>query len=119
VLREDTSRSVPPFFKSVLGGARTLRGFRAGTAVGDMMATTSAELRIPLTSPLKIGKFGASVFIDAGATYDKGRQLSDQHIRKGVGGGVWATAALFHVSLMVAHGIGAGTRVHFDAGLTF
>ena len=118
-LREDMSRTAPPFFKSVLGGADTLRGFRAGTAVGDTMVATSAELRIPLTSPLRVAKFGTSVFIDAGTTYDKGQRFSDQHLRKGVGGGVWATAALFRISLMVAHGIGAGNRVHFGAGLTF
>jgi outer membrane protein assembly factor BamA len=119
VLREDMSRSAPPFYKSVLGGADTLRGFRAGTAVGDTMMATSAELRIPLTSPLQIAKFGTSIFADAGTTYDKGQRFADQHLRNGVGGGVWATAALFHISLMVAHGIGAGNRVHFAAGLTF
>ena len=118
-VREDMSRTAPPFFQSVLGGADTLRGFRAGTAVGDTMVATSAELRIPLTSPLHIAKFGTSVFIDAGTTYDKGQRLADQRLRKGVGGGVWATAALFRISLMVAHGIGAGNRVHFGAGLTF
>ncbi len=118
-LREDMSRSAPEFFKSVLGGADTLRGFRAGTAVGDTLVATSAELRIPLTSPLNIAKFGTSVFIDAGTTYDKGQRLADQHLRRGVGGGVWAAATLFRISLMVAHGIGAGNRVHFAAGLTF
>jgi outer membrane protein assembly factor BamA len=119
VVREDISRTAPPFFKSVLGGADTLRGFRAGTAVGDTMVATSAELRIPLTSPLHIAKFGASVFMDAGATYDKGQRFADQRLKRGVGGGVWMTAALFRISLMVAHGIGAGNRVHFGAGLTF
>jgi outer membrane protein assembly factor BamA len=119
ILREDMNRSAPPFYKSVLGGAATLRGFRAGTAVGDTMVAASAEVRIPLTSPLHIAKFGASVFIDAGTAYDKGQRFSDQHLRRGVGGGVWATAALFRISLMVAHGVGAGTRVHFGAGLTF
>src|SRR5205823_14031070 len=94
-LREDMSRTAPPFFKSVLGGADTLRGFRAGTAVGDTMVATSVELRIPLTSPLHIAKFGTSVFIDAGTAYDKGQRFQDQHLRRGVGGGVWATAALF------------------------
>ena len=67
----EVSRTAPPFFKSVLGGADTLRGFRAGTAVGDTMVATSAELRIPLTSPLHVAKFGTSVFIDAGTAYDR------------------------------------------------
>ena len=57
--------------------------------------------------------------MDAGTTYDKGQRFGDQRLKRGVGAGVWATAALFRISLMVAHGIGAGTRVHFGAGLTF
>ena len=43
-----------------------------------------------------------------------------RHARhKGVGAGVWLIAALFQLNLSVAHGLGAGTRVHFGAGLTF
>ena len=118
-LREDQSRAAPPYFKSILGGSSNLRGFRAGTAVGDTLAAGSAELRIPLTSPLRIAKFGTSVFVDVGTTYDKGQRFSDQRLKRGVGAGVWASAALFRISLMVAHGIGSGTRVHFSAGLTF
>ena len=30
----------------------------------------------------------------------------------GIGGGVWLTAPLFRISLMVARGLGSGTRVH-------
>jgi outer membrane protein assembly factor BamA len=117
--REDISRAAPPFFKSVLGGAGNLRGFRAGTAIGDTMVNGSAEVRIPLTSPLTLVKFGTSIFIDTGTAYDKGQRLRDQTLKRGVGGGVWAAAALFRLSFMVAHGMGAGTRVHFGAGLTF
>jgi outer membrane protein assembly factor BamA len=118
-LREDASRALPPSFKSILGGADNLRGFRAGTAVGDTLAAGSVEWRIPLNSPLNVAKVGTSVFIDVGTTYDKGQHLRDQHLKRGVGAGVWATAALFRISLMVAHGIGADTRVHLGAGLTF
>ena len=117
--RETMSGAVPPFFKAILGGTGTLRGFRAGTAIGDTMVTGSAELRVPLTSPLHVAKFGTMVFIDAGTAYDHGAHFSDQHFRKGVGAGVWLVAALFQLNLSVAHGLGAGTRVHFGAGLTF
>lgn len=117
--REDMSRPAPPYFKPILGGASNLRGFRAGTAIGDTLVAGSAELRIPLTSPLRMAKFGTSVFIDVGTTYDKGQRFRDQKLKRGVGGGVWATAALFRISLMVARGIGADTRVHFGAGVTF
>ena len=119
VLREDMNRSAPPYFKSILGGSSNLRGFRAGYGVGDTLVAGSVELRMPLTSPLNIARFGTSVFVDAATAYDKGQKFRDQRLRKGVGAGLWASAALFRISLMVAHGIGEGNRVHFGAGLTF
>jgi outer membrane protein assembly factor BamA len=118
-VREHFNRPVPAYFKSILGGSRNLRGFRAGTAIGDTIVAGSAEVRVPLTSPLHLAAFGTSVFLDAGAAYDNGYHLKDQTFMKGIGAGVWMTAPLFRLSLMVAHGIGAGTRAHFGAGLTF
>lgn len=117
--REDFSRPAPPYYKSLLGGSRNLRGFRAGRAVGDTLVAASVELRIPATSPLRMARFGYSVFMDAGTTYDKGQRFNDQRLEKGVGAGVWATAPLFRISVAVARGIGSGTRVHVGAGLTF
>ncbi len=119
VLREDMNRPAPPYFKSILGGSRSLRGFRAGYGVGDTLVGGSVELRMPLTSPLNIARFGTSVFVDAATAYDKGQKFRDQRLRKGAGAGLWGSAALFRISLMVAHGIGEGNRVHFGAGLTF
>jgi outer membrane protein assembly factor BamA len=118
-VHEGATGTLPPFFKSVVGGSDNLRGFRAGTAIGDEMAATSAEVRAPLTSPLRMARLGGSVFIDMAAAYDHGRPVSDQHFMRGVGGGVWATAPLFKLSVMVAHGLGSGTRVHVQAGVTF
>ena len=117
--REDMSGPAPNFYKSILGGSRNLRGFRAGYAVGDTLTAGSAEVRIPLSSALRVARVGTSVFFDAGAVYDKGERLADQKMERGVGGGVWLTAPLFRISLMVARGLGSGTRVHFGAGLTF
>jgi outer membrane protein assembly factor BamA len=119
VLREDSSRPAPPYFKSILGGASNLRGFRAGYGVGDTLVAGSVELRVPLTSPLSIARFGTSMFVDVGTAYDKGQKFRDQELRKGIGAGIWASAAVFRISLMVAHGVGEGNRVHFGAGLTF
>jgi hypothetical protein len=34
-------------------------------------------------------------------------------------GGVWFAAAFIHLNLVVAHGVGAGTRVHFGTTLSF
>lgn len=119
VLREHFSHPAPAFYKSVLGGSRNLRGFRAGYAVGDTLVAASAELRIPTTSPLRMAKMGVNLFADIGTTYDHGQRLSDQRPHKGVGAGVWATAPLFRFSVAVARGIESGVRVHIGAGLTF
>jgi outer membrane protein assembly factor BamA len=118
-VREDISRPAPAFYKSMLGGSRNLRGFRAGRAVGDTLAAATVELRIPTTSPLRMARFGYSIFMDAGTTYDKGQRFGDQKLEKGVGAGVWATAPLFRIGAAIARGIGSGTRVHIAAGLTF
>jgi hypothetical protein len=118
-VREDFSRPAPAFYKSLLGGSRNLRGFRAGRAVGDTLVAGSIELRIPATSPLRMARFGYSVFMDAGTTYDKGLRFRDQKLERGVGAGIWLTAPLFRFSAAIARGIGSGMRVHIGAGLTF
>jgi outer membrane protein assembly factor BamA len=117
--REDFSRPAPLFYKSMLGGSRNLRGFRAGHAIGDTVVAGSAELRIPTTSPLRMARFGISVFMDAGVAYNKGQRFDEQKLERGVGAGVWATAPLFRFSVAVARGIGSGVRAHIGAGLTF
>lgn len=118
-VREDFSRPAPPFYKSVLGGSRNLRGFRAGHSVGDTLVAGSVELRIPTTSPLRLTRFGYSVFMDAGTTYGKGQRFRDRKLERGVGAGIWMTAPLFRFSAAVARGLGSGLRAHIGAGLTF
>jgi outer membrane protein assembly factor BamA len=118
-VREDFSRPAPAFYKSPLGGSRNLRGFRAGRAVGDTLVAGSIELRIPATSPLRMARFGYSIFMDAGTTYDNGQRFRDQKLERGVGAGIWLTAPLFRFSAAVARGIGSGMRTHIGAGLTF
>ena len=118
-VREDFNRPAPFFYKSILGGSRNLRGFRAGTAVGDTLVAGSLDRTIPTTSPLRMARFGYNIFIDAGTTYDNGQRFADQKLEKGVGAGVWATAPLFRISVAIARGIGSGMRVHIGAGLTF
>jgi outer membrane protein assembly factor BamA len=117
--RQDFGEPAPAFYKSILGGSSSLRGFRAGHAIGDTLVAGSAELRIPMTSPLRMARLGISVFADVGTTYDKGQMFRDQKLEKGVGAGVWATAPLFRLSVAVARGIGSGIRAHIGAGLTF
>jgi len=112
-LREDADRAVPPYLKSMLGGVPNLRGFRRGAAVGDTLVAGSLELRVPLTSPLSIGKFGITTFVDVAKAYDKGQRFGDQKFERGVGGGVWLSLAFLRLNIAVAHGLGASTRVHF------
>ena len=118
-LREDASGPLPPAFQSLLGGSANLRGFRAGTAAGDTLVAGSLELRIPLSSPLDIGRLGVNAFVDTGAVYPHDERLQDQSLRTGIGGGVWMTATAFHLSLAVARGRGESTRVHFSAGIAY
>jgi hemolysin activation/secretion protein len=118
-LREDASGPLPSPFQSLLGGWSNLRGFRAGAAAGDTLAAGSAEVRLPLSSPLSVGRLGVSAFVDAGAAYPDQERLRDQTIRVGIGGGVWMSATAFRLGVAVARGRGASTRVHFGAGVGF
>lgn len=118
-VREDANRAQPPYLRSLLGGWSSLRGFKAGSFTGDTMVTGSIELRIPLTTPLSVGKLGVSIFADTGTAYEKGQRFRDQSLQTGIGGSFWFTVAAFRMGLSVAHGRGADTRVNFGAGLTF
>lgn len=118
-VRESADRPLPDYLKPLLGGMTNLRGFRAGTAVGDALVAGSAELLVPLTSPLDVGRIGVSAFVDTGTTYDPPDRLADQTLKRGVGGSVWFSAAFLRLSVAVAHGIGAGTRVHLGGTVTF
>lgn len=118
-LRESASAPAPPYLRSLLGGWANLRGFKAGFLTGDALVAGSVEWRIPLTSPISVGKFGVSVFADWGTAYDHGQRFSDQTMRTGVGGSVWFSVAAFRLGLAVAHGRGASTRVNFGGGLSF
>jgi outer membrane protein assembly factor BamA len=118
-IRDATDAPLPLYAKPLLGGMENLRGFRAGSAVGDTLVAGSAELLVPITSPLDIGRIGVSAFVDAGTAYDHGARFADQTLKRGVGGSVWFSAAFLRLSIAVAHGIGATTRVHVGASVTF
>jgi len=117
--REDTSEPLPLYLKSLLGGWSNLRGYKAGAFFGDTLVASTLEVRIPVSSPISVGKLGFSVFVDAGKVYDKGSSFSASPLRRGVGGSVWLVATVFHMSLSVAHGQGAGTRANFGVGISF
>ncbi len=119
VLREDASKPQPAYFRSMLGGMSNLRGFETASFAGDTLVAGTLELRAPLTSPIEVAKFGMRVFTDAGTVYDKGQHYRDQTPKQGYGAGIFVTAAVFHLNLDVAHGKGAGTRLHIGGGFSF
>ena len=118
-MRDAADAPLPLYAKPLLGGMANVRGFRAGSAAGDTLVAASAELLVPITSPLNIGRIGVSAFVDTGTAYDFGARFADQTLKRGVGGSVWFSAAFLRLSIAVAHGIGATTRVHVGGSVTF
>jgi len=111
---------LPEYEKALLGGAATVRGYNVGYRADDNIAALSAEVRLPVTSPLSVGRFGIKAFADAGTAYPFGYKLSDQHLDLGYGGGVYLHLTIFSLSLDVARGHETGKyRWHFGMGVTF
>ncbi|HEY3161330.1 MAG TPA: BamA/TamA family outer membrane protein [Vicinamibacterales bacterium] len=113
------SSPLPPSEQTLLGGSDTLRGYRAGYAAGDGIAATSAELRVPLTSPLDIGRFGVKAFVDHGTTWPAGVSLSTRHFEQGIGAGIYFGAAIVNGGIDVAQARDGSRRWHFGLGVTF
>lgn len=118
-VRTGSNRALPPALKPLMGGMANLRGFSAGTAAADNVVAASAELIVPLTSPLKMGRVGVSAFFDTANAYDEGERLSDHAWKEGIGGSVWFSAAFFRLNVAVARGRGSSTRVHVGANVSF
>jgi len=118
--REGANAAQPRYLQPLLGGWSSLRGFEAGQFHGDIVATTSAELLIPISSPMSVGKLGVSAFIDSGVAYDYGLKFSDQPKHTGIGASLWFNATIFQLSFSVARPRGGGdTRFNFGGGFTF
>ncbi len=116
-----TSDALPAYEQALLGGTSMLRGYEFGYRAGDNLATMSAELRVPVTSPLNMGRFGVKAFVDAGTVYSAGEKLGGQRFDRGVGAGVFLTATVLGAGLDIAWPqTGSGKpRVHFALGVTF
>ena len=110
---------VPLYEQSLLGGDANLRGFEAGYKANDNIAAVTAELRIPVTSPLSIGRFGVKVFTDAGAAYAAGERMADQKLETGYGAGVYFHMTILRMSLDVAKAKDQSWKWHFGLGVTF
>ena len=116
------NRPLPGFEQALLGGGDTLRGYDFGYLAGDNLSLMSAEIRVPLTSPLVLGRLGVKGFVDAGTVYPSGEKLSDQRFDRGVGGGVFMSWAVLRMGLDVAWPISTGSNKpqwHFGLGVVF
>ncbi len=107
---------LPQAEQSLLGGADSLRGYRAGYRAGDNLAAVSAEVRVPLNSRLRVSQVGVKAFIDAGTVWDSGTRLGDQRFERGIGGGVFLGAAVMRLDLDVGWPEDGKPRVHFGLG---
>lgn len=110
---------LPAYAQPILGGADTLRGIRAGDAVGDNLWAGTIEARAPVTSVLRSSRFGVLAFYDTGAVWNHGERWRDVTREEGVGGGVFLVNPVFQIQLSVARGLGRSTRVHFSTGVSF
>jgi hypothetical protein len=114
------SAPLPPYERLLLGGASTLRGFRAGTFDGDRTLVTSIELRVPITSVLSRARVGVAGFADSAAAWDADARLADAPWHRGVGAGVFIISPFLNLNLDLAHGLAGGdTRLHLAAGFGF
>ena len=112
--------SLPVYLKPIFGGAANVRGFSAGTVVGDTLTATSVEAILPLTSPVRFARVGISGFADAGAV-TCGPELPpcDESWKHGYGGSVWVAATVLRLDVAVAHGVGSSTRVIVSGNVSF
>ncbi len=116
---EGSDGTLPTYERRLLGGAGNLRGYEAGSFSGDRLTAGSAELRLPLNSPLKFARAGISLFVDTGKAWDYGTRFEDAPWRTGGGVGFFFLASVFQLNLDVAARRGGGVRAHFSTGLQF
>jgi hemolysin activation/secretion protein len=119
------SQPLPLYEQPLIGGASMLRGYEFGYRTGDEATAVSAELRIPLTSPVNVGRLGVKAFVDAATAASHGTPLDDQRFDRAIGGGVFFTAPVFRMGLDVAwpsDRFGSPSRAprwHFGLGVAF
>jgi outer membrane protein assembly factor BamA len=111
--------ALPPFEQSLLGGTASLRGFPLGYRMGDRLAAASAEVRMPINSPLRLARTGVALFADAGTVYGADERLADARWDRSLGAGVFIIAPVISFRLDVAHGLDGGTRAHFTLRFGF
>ncbi|MEE2965654.1 MAG: BamA/TamA family outer membrane protein [Acidobacteriota bacterium] len=116
---QGASGTVPVYAQPLVGGATSVRGHRVGAQAGDRLAAVSAELRVPLNSPMSFGKAGVRAFIDSGAVFDVDKRLRKTQFLQGVGVGVFTSAAFINLQLDVGYDLHGSARVHFRTNVSF
>ncbi len=116
---QGASAAVPAYAQPLLGGVGSVRGHRVGEWAGDKLAAASVELRVPLSSPLRLGMIGLKVFFDTGATYNVHERLGQTRFSHGAGAGVFVNAAFLTLQLDAAHDLRGGARLHVSTGVSF
>jgi hemolysin activation/secretion protein len=116
------SNPLPPFEQALLGGIPSLRGWDVGSQAGDNLAAASAELLVPLTSPVQqFARLGVKLFADTGTTWAAGTSFDTHSFKWGYGGGVFVHATVFTFGLDLGWREGRGTpnaHVQFGVRLT-
>ena len=116
---QGASAAVPIYAQSLLGGSDSVRGHRVGAQAGDRFAAASAELRLPLNSPMSFGKTGVRLFVDSGAVFDVDERLRKTQFLQGVGVGVFTSAAFINLQLDVGHDLHGSARLHVRTTVSF
>jgi outer membrane protein assembly factor BamA len=111
--------ALPASEQNLLGGTDSLRGYDAGAYAGDNLGTVSAELRIPLTTPLSFGRFGVKGFADWGTIWANEARFADADWHRGIGGGVFFGAGPLLMDLAAAWAEDGSARVNFGLGVSF
>jgi outer membrane protein assembly factor BamA len=114
-----SSQPLPPFEQALLGGIPSLRGWDVGVEASDNLTAASAELIVPLTSPLqRFARLGVKLFADTGTTWAAGTSFDTHAFKWGYGGGVFLHATVFTFGLDLGWREGRGTpNAHVQLGV--
>ena len=116
---QGASAAVPAYAQPLLGGGGTVRGHQVGMRAGDRLAAASAELRLPLSSPMSFGTAGVRLFVDTGAVWDVDMLLRKTRFSQGVGVGVFLGTAFINLQLDLAHDLRGRVRLHVATSVSF
>ncbi len=118
-LYHTTDERLPDYQRPFLGGSATLRGENPGAFIGDNLALSSIELRVPLNSKLAVYQAGMDLFLDSGAVFDHGQTLGSADFKHGAGLGFFLFVAGFGIKVDFAYNLRDNFRVHFSTRFRF